>query len=59
MRALPVDVDGRVKGIIGQAEIDDLSPGRRELGRVASVMTKIGPGDLVECGIDDVSICPQ
>lgn len=48
MRTLPVEVEGRVKGIIGQAEIDGLAPGRRELGRAAAVMTPIGPDDIVE-----------
>lgn len=48
LRTLPVEVEGRVTGIIGQAEIDELAPGRRELGRAASVMTPIGPGDIVD-----------
>lgn len=48
LRSLPVDVGGRVTGVIGQAEIDNLAPGRRELGRAASVMTPIGPDDLVD-----------
>ena len=47
MRALPVEVGGRITGIIGQAEVEQLAPARRELGRAASVMTPIGPGDLV------------
>lgn len=48
LRTLPVEVDGRVTGIIGQAEIDDLAPGRRELGRAAAVMTPIGPWDIID-----------
>jgi Zn-dependent protease len=48
LRTLPVEVDGRVTGMIGQAEIDGLSPGRRELGRAASVMSPIGPSDLID-----------
>lgn len=48
MRTLPVEVEGRVTGIIGQAEIDDLAPGRRELGRASFVMTPIGPDDIVD-----------
>lgn len=47
LRTLPVDVAGRITGVIGQAEIDDLAPARRELGRVAYVMTPIGPKDFV------------
>ncbi len=48
MRTLPVEVGGRITGIIGQAEIDELAPGRRELGRAASLMTPIGPKDIVD-----------
>lgn len=48
LRTLPVEVGGRVTGIIGQAEIEELAPGRRELGRASSVMTPIGPGDIVD-----------
>lgn len=48
LRTFPVDVDGRITGVIGQAEIDDLAPARRELGRVAYVMTPIGPKDVVD-----------
>lgn len=48
LRALPVEVDGRVTGVIGQEEVDRLAPGRRELGRAASVMTPIGPDDIVD-----------
>jgi Zn-dependent protease/CBS domain-containing protein len=51
LRALPVEVDGRVRGVIGQAELDDLAPARRELGRAASVMTPIGPDDLVDADV--------
>ena len=48
LRTLPVEVDGRVTGIIGQPEIDDLAPGRRELGRAAAVMKPIGPSDIID-----------
>lgn len=48
MRTLPVEVGGRITGIIGQAEIDELAPARRELGRAASLMTPIGPKDIVD-----------
>ena len=56
LRALPVAVDGRVMGTIGQREVEGLAPGRRELGRAASVMTPIGPDDLVgvEAPIDEI-----
>ncbi len=48
LRTLPVEVGGRITGVIGQAEVDDLAPGRRELGRASSVMTPIGPNDVVD-----------
>jgi Zn-dependent protease len=48
LRTLPVEVGGRITGVIGQTELDGLSPGRRELGRASSVMTRIGPDDLVD-----------
>lgn len=48
LRPLPVEVSGRVTGVIGQAELEDLAPARRELGRADSVMSPIGPDDLVD-----------
>ena len=48
MRTLPVEVAGRVTGIIGQPEIDELAPGRRELGRADAVMKPIGPADIID-----------
>ncbi len=56
LRTMPVAVAGRVKGVIGQQEIDGLAPGRRELGRADAVMTGIGPDDLIaaEAAVDAV-----
>jgi Zn-dependent protease len=56
LRALPVAVDGRVTGILGQAEVDGLAPARLELGRAAYVMSPIGPGDIIDADtpIDEV-----
>ena len=48
LRTLPVEVGGRITGMIGQAEIDELAPARRELGLARSLMTPIGPKDLVD-----------
>jgi len=48
LRSLPVEVDGRIRGVIGQREIENLSPGRRVMARASGVMTKIGPGDVIE-----------
>jgi Zn-dependent protease len=56
LRALPVAVDGRVTGILGQAEVDELAPAQLELGRAAYVMSPIGPGDIIDADtpIDEV-----
>lgn len=48
LRSLPVEVDGRIRGVLGEAEIDRLSPARRVSSRASTVMTKIGPGDVVD-----------
>ena len=47
LRSLPVEMDGRVVGVIGQDEIDGLAPGRWVSTRVRSAMTAIGPADVV------------
>lgn len=48
LRSLPVEIDGRVVGIIGQDEIDAIAPARWPSVRVRSLMTDIGPSDIVE-----------
>ncbi|MFO7701025.1 MAG: site-2 protease family protein [Acidimicrobiia bacterium] len=48
LRSLPVEVDGRVVGVIGQDEIDAVAPSRWPSMRVRSLMTDIGPDDVVE-----------
>ena len=48
LRSLPVEVDGRIRGVLGEAEIDRLSPARRVSSRASAVMSKIGPGDVVD-----------
>ncbi len=48
LRSLPVELSGRVVGVIGQDEIDAVSPSRWPSIRVRAVMTKIGPADVVE-----------
>ena len=47
LRSVPVEVGGRVVGVIGEAEIEDTAPARWPSLRVKSVMTEIGPDDLV------------
>lgn len=51
LRSLPVEVDGRVRGLIGEKEIERLSPGRRQAARVSAVMSPIGPGDVAEAAM--------
>jgi Zn-dependent protease len=48
LRSLPVEVDGRIRGVLGESEIERLSPARRVSTRAAAVMAKIGPADVVD-----------
>lgn len=48
LRSLPVEMSGRVVGVIGQDEVDSISPSRWPSMRVRALMTKIGPADIVE-----------
>lgn len=48
MGSQPVQVDGRVVGVIGQDEIDSVAPGRWHSMRARSLMSTIGPADIVE-----------
>ncbi len=47
LRSLPVEMDGRVVGIVGQDEIDSVAPSRWPSMRVRALMTSIGPADVV------------
>ncbi len=48
LRTQPVAVDGRVVGVIGQAEVDSIAPSRWPSMRVRALMSRIGPADVVE-----------
>jgi predicted transcriptional regulator len=48
LRSQPVAMDGRVVGVIGQDEIDSVAPSRWPSVRARSLMSKIGPADVVE-----------
>jgi len=48
LKSLPVAVDGRVVGVLGQDEIDNVAPSRWPSARAMSLMTAIGPDDVVE-----------
>jgi Zn-dependent protease len=47
-RSMPVEIDGHVVGLIGREEIDSVSPSRWPSVRIRSLMTPIGPNDVVE-----------
>ncbi|MCL1693652.1 MAG: site-2 protease family protein [Actinomycetia bacterium] len=48
LRSLPVEVDGRIRGVLGESELERLSPARRVSIRASAAMAKIGPGDVVD-----------
>ena len=48
LRSLPVEVDGRIRGVLGEPEIERLSPARRMASRASGTMTKIGPADVID-----------
>ena len=48
LRSLPVEVDGRIRGVLGESELDRLSPARRISIRASAAMVKIGPGDVID-----------
>ena len=48
LRSLPVEVDGRIRGVLGESEIERLSPARRMASRASGAMADIGPADVVD-----------
>ncbi len=48
LRPQPVEQGGRVVGVVGQEDVDAVSPPRWASTRVAAVMSPIGPSDVVE-----------
>jgi Zn-dependent protease len=48
LRSLPVEVDGRIRGVLGEPEIERLSPARRMSSRASGAMAKIGPADVID-----------
>jgi len=48
LRSVPVEMDGRVVGVIGQDEVDSIAPSRWVSMRVRSLMSEIGPADVVD-----------
>lgn len=48
LRSQPVEVDGRVVGVIGQDELDATAPARWVSTAVKRLMTRIGPSDIVD-----------
>lgn len=60
IRSMPVELDGRVVGVIGQDEIEDVAPARWASARVRTLMTAIGPDDVVDVRtpLDELMIRP-
>lgn len=48
LRSQPVQISGRVVGVIGQDEIDSVAPSRWPSIRARSLMSDIGPADVVD-----------
>ena len=48
LRTYPVDIDGRVTGVLGQEEVDAVSPSRWFTVRANTAMSPIGPADVLE-----------
>lgn len=53
---IPVQMSGRVVGIIGHEEIDSIAPSRWPSMRVRALMTRIGPMDVVDADVPLESI---
>ncbi|MGI9665783.1 MAG: M50 family metallopeptidase [Acidimicrobiia bacterium] len=60
IRSMPVELDGRVVGVIGQDEVDNIAPARWASARVRTLMTPIGPADVVDAAtpLDDLMVRP-
>lgn len=48
LSSLPVQLSGRVVGVLGQEEIDSIAPSRWPSMRARALMTEIGPGNVVD-----------
>lgn len=48
LEPVPVEVDGRIVGVIGQDQVDSVAPSRWPSMRVRKLMTRIGPSDVIE-----------
>jgi Zn-dependent protease len=59
--SVPVQVSGLVVGIIGSEEIDSIAPSRWPSMRVRSLMTRIGPADVIEADapLEDLFLRPS
>jgi Zn-dependent protease len=60
VRSVPVQMSGRVVGVIGSEEIDSIAPSRWPSMRVRSLMTRIGPADVIEADspLEDLFLRP-
>lgn len=48
LRTMPVELDGRIVGVIGHEEVDSVAPARWPQMRVRGLMTRIGPADVID-----------
>jgi len=60
VRSVPVQMSGRVVGVIGSEEVDSIAPSRWPSMRVRSLMTRIGPADVIEADapLEDLFLRP-
>ena len=60
LKSQPVELEGRVVGVLGQAEVDSVAPARWASARVRTLMTPIGPADVVDADtpLDELLIRP-
>ena len=48
LRPLPVDIEGRVRGVFGTREVQKVDPAKRDRTLVRDSMSPIGPADVVD-----------
>ena len=59
IRSMPVTIDGRVRGVIGDRELGPLDDAGRATTTAAEVMTPIGPNDVVDVAVSVLEFLKQ
>jgi Zn-dependent protease len=61
VRSMPVQISGRVVGVIGSEEVDSVAPSRWPSMRVRSLMVPIGPADVIDADapLEDLFLRPE